>query len=266
MKKCMIRCLVFFLLFVGIGYLFFGGDTDALIGELIEQGETMDVLVTYDENNKQECDGLGVTHVPFGQVISTCGKSWLVMFWGEVITLKDDGGISGRISQVLEQDFQPVFIDHQVMNFPFHEAQAGSVYQLGDLLFVFVLQKNMNTPLLNLPFDVETEWGGVLVSGDQGAHWQSFLMYQNPMTEGGLVLRHNPVGMYVKQDQLFIDVSDAAGAGSGEGQLTRFTLSDDYKDWLVEGCYYLVPEVYEQEDGQWMLEASEYCLLSLENF
>jgi len=259
-------CLVFFLLFLGIGYFFFGGDTDALILELIEQGETMDVLVTYDKNNEQECDGLGVTHVPFGQVISTCGKFWFVTFWGEVITLKDDGGISGRISKALEQNLQPILTNIPVSNFPFHEAQAGSVYEWGELLFVFVLQKNMNTPLLNLPSDVETDWGGVLVSGDDGNHWQSFMMYQNPVTEDGFVLRHNPVGMFVEQDQLFIDVSDAGGAGSGEGQLTRFTLSNDYKDWLVEGCYYLVPEMYEQEGGRWLLEASLHCLfIPLEN-
>ena len=90
MKKCRIVCLVFFLLFLGIGYFFFGGDTDALILELIEQGETMDVLVTYDKNNEQECDGLGVTHVPFGQVISTCGKFWFVTFWGRWRNLRQD--------------------------------------------------------------------------------------------------------------------------------------------------------------------------------
>jgi len=262
MKKLTIGIILFLLLVAGAGYFFSGDDGDPLVRKLIEQGKTTDTLVTYDQNGQPQCDGLGVTHVPFGQIISTCGRSWYVTFWGTVITLKDDGGISGHISEAIAQDFQPVLLDRQVTNLPsdYYQAQAGSVYQFGDLFFVFVLQKNVNTPLLDLPADVQTKQSGVLVSGDKGAHWQSFLVYENPVMAGGLAFHVNPIGMFVKENRFFIDVEDGAGAGSGEGQLTRFVLSDDQTSWEIEGCYYYIQEVYDQVDGLWLLDPSDDCL------
>lgn len=242
---------------------------------IAERGLAKDVIVTYDASGRPECDGLGIMPVPFGTIVSTCGKTWFVTIWSQVITLRDDGDIPARLAtNIRENDAVAVKADPEsfgtsrpAMGLPagVEEAQIGDVYDLGidedALSFLFVLQKNMNTPLLELSQGTQTEWGGVLVSADDGAHWQSFLTYQNPTSEQGFVIRHNPVGMFVERGELFIDIADAAGAGSGEGHLTRFVLSNDHREWMVEGCYYMVPEVYfDEEDGRNKLSPSDACL------
>ncbi len=200
--------------------------------------------------------------VLFGSV--AVAAIWHSRALGTVAIVSKTDDLSDRLSQAIRVENQePVLLDdRKAEHLPegFDPAQGGPVYRLGDLLFGFVLQKNMNTPLLDLPAGVETDWGGVMVSGDDGAYWQSFLMYLNPKTNDGLVIRHNPVGLFVERGQLFVDVADAAGAGSGEGQLTRYVLSNDLKEWIVEGCYYLVPESYGGENGFHELQPSTNCL------
>lgn len=143
------------------------------------------------------------------------------------------------------------------------KAQVGSAYELGRgddaVLFLFVLQKNMNVPLLDLPANVETTWGGVLASTDDGASWQRFLSYENPKVELGAV-RGNPVGMFVDGGTLYVDVADALGAGSGEGNLTRFVLGADGTAWTSGGCYYYVQERYAPTKDT-TLSPSTNCLI-----
>lgn len=144
-----------------------------------------------------------------------------------------------------------------------NQAQVGAAYQLGrddeEVLFLFVLQKNMNVPLLDLPVSVETSWGGVLVSTDNGASWQRFLSYENPKVELGTV-RGNPVGMFVDGGTLYVDVADALGAGSGEGYMTRFALGTDGTSWTNGGCYYYVQENYAPVKDT-ALAASANCVI-----
>lgn len=117
--------------------------------------------------------------------------------------------------------------------------------QVGSLLFAFVEQPNMNLPvMLVLPEDAEIKWAGILISDDNGDTWKKFFTVENrpdaQATEG--FARVNVVGFFAKNDTLFVDVSDARGAGSGEGQLTRYQSTDNGKKWTEEGCYYFIPD------------------------
>jgi len=127
-------------------------------------------------------------------------------------------------------------------------AQIGAKYLIGAnddaIEFAFVLQKNMNVPLLNLPANKETTWGGVIARGAGQDGWTKFLAFENPRVEEVGTVRANPVGMFVENGKLYVDVADALGAGSGEGQMARFVLGADGKSWKSGGCWYYVPEKY----------------------
>ena len=144
-------------------------------------------------------------------------------------------------------------------------AQVGSAYRLGtgenSVLFAFVLQKNMNVPLLGLPEGTATAWGGVISSADGGQSWQRFLSYENPTVENLGTVRANPVGMFVEERRLYVDVADALGAGSGEGQVARFALSEDGTSWTNGGCWYYVPEIYAPVVNE-LLTTSTECVVT----
>jgi nitrogen fixation/metabolism regulation signal transduction histidine kinase len=128
--------------------------------------------------------------------------------------------------------------DKKVSNLPLGiiTGQAGDTFILDDILFAQIIQRNTNFSVL--PNDTELNWAGLLVSTDSGESWQKYYS----VFSGNV--KHNVVGLFTENKTLFIDVADANGAGSGEGNLTRLSSTNGGQTWSKENCYYLIPESY----------------------
>ncbi|MCK5123274.1 MAG: hypothetical protein KAQ87_03970 [Candidatus Pacebacteria bacterium] len=125
-------------------------------------------------------------------------------------------------------------------NYVFPE-QKGAIYKLENYIFQFINQRNLNTPL---PIsDNDIKWAGVLYSEDNGSSWSDFFVIDNPTDYNDNEVKYNPVGMFMKNNKLYLDISDDRGAGSGEGNLLRY-YTEDGEIWTRDSCLYLIPELY----------------------
>ncbi|MFA4814729.1 MAG: hypothetical protein WC924_00170 [Candidatus Gracilibacteria bacterium] len=134
----------------------------------------------------------------------------------------------------------------------FHPDQVTDFYSIGDLTFAMVSQPNTYTGLVSVR-DWEKEgniaWSGVLVKRPQ-TDWEIF--FQVPEDD------FNPVGFYLEEQQLVLDLADDNGAGSGEGALIRYVypfagVADELLyTWTKERCEgYYMPEIY--------VAGTDYC-------
>jgi len=117
-----------------------------------------------------------------------------------------------------------------------------------DVAFAFVQQPSMNIPLhgVNRNTFEQFAYTGVLFTRDGGKTWRSAFSVPPVMDESGIFVAYNPIGMQAKGGVYLLDVLDAAGAGSGEGQLVRFSTTDG-RFWTRVGCFYMVPETYDED-------------------
>ncbi len=125
-------------------------------------------------------------------------------------------------------------------NYVFPE-QKGETYKLENYIFQFIRQPNLNTPLSISSSDIK--YKGVLYSKNNGSSWSDFFVIDNPKDYNGNEVKYNPVGMFMKNNKLYLDISDDRGAGSGEGNLLRYYTKDG-KIWTRDSCLYLIPELY----------------------
>jgi len=141
-------------------------------------------------------------------------------------------------SRVAEQASITINTNKTVSNLPpdIITGQAGDVFALENILFVQIKQQNRNFSVSL--YDAELTWAGLLVSVDGGKSWQKYF------SVFGRNIIHNVVGLFTKNNTLYIDVADANGAGSGEGNLTRSSSKDGGQTWSMENCYYLIPKLY----------------------
>lgn len=124
-----------------------------------------------------------------------------------------------------------------------HPMQISDCFWLSDMRFAFVTEPNMN-------FDMQEvrKWeknGNVASSGllykFVKGNWQWLFHISKA--------RFNPVGLYLEDDRLVLDIADDSGAGSGEGRLLRysyaFKLPWELYEWQEENCeWYYIPEKY----------------------
>lgn len=127
--------------------------------------------------------------------------------------------------------------------------------KLNNDLFVLIEQPNMNYFFPSLGDQVN--WTGILLSTDNGTSWKKFFTVKDPIDTDaeargypGTKIRHNVVGLFINPGKLFVDVADARGAGSGEGNLTRLSTADGGKTWQKDPkCYYFNPMNYYEPAG-----------------
>lgn len=129
-----------------------------------------------------------------------------------------------------------------------HPEQITGYFSLGDLSFAFVSQPNSWTPLLEVrewEKEGNTAWSGVLVKQIKGP-WE--ILFVIPEED------FNPLALRLRDQDLLLDVVDDSGAGSGEGQLLRYTYpfkgvsEENLYKWVKEACDgYYVPETYTEE-------------------
>lgn len=127
----------------------------------------------------------------------------------------------------------------------FHKDQVTDFYSIGDVTFALVGQPNAWTAMESVRAWEEagnTAWSGVLVKSPK-ADWEIF--FQAPEDD------FNPVGLYLEEEQLVLELADDSGAGSGEGVLIRYVypfagVADELLNtWVKEECDgYYIPELY----------------------
>lgn len=127
----------------------------------------------------------------------------------------------------------------------FHPDQVVSYYSIGDATLALVSQPNAWTALTSVREWEEagnTAWSGILIKYPQSP-WEIF--FQAPEDD------FNPVGFYLEEEQLVLELADDSGAGSGEGALIRYVypfagvVDELLYTWTKEKCEgYYIPEMY----------------------
>lgn len=122
--------------------------------------------------------------------------------------------------------------------------QITACRKLGDKSFAFVTQPNSWNVLQEVrDWEAEgnTAWSGLLYK-EEGSEWEVF--FEIPEED------FNPLNLFLRDEDLVLDIVDDSGAGSGEGTLLRYaypfaSLDDHSGAWTKEKCdEYYVPESY----------------------
>jgi hypothetical protein len=123
----------------------------------------------------------------------------------------------------------------------------GGVFQIDSKLYAMAYEPNLNFPMARITIK-DIKWHGVLQSSDKGASWKKFFTIKDESDTSGQV-KYNPVGVFAENGQLYIDIVNDRGAGSGEGYLKRYGTKDDGKMFAMTGCFYFTPEEYYTNEG-----------------
>ena len=151
---------------------------------------------------------------------------------------------NANIADIIQEDKKIEYLaDFEFENLPNYvfPEQKGETYKLENYIFQFIRQPNLNTPLSISNSDIK--YKGVLYSKDNGLSWSDLFIIDNPINYNGDEVKYNPVGMFVNNNKLYLDISDDRGAGSGEGNLLRY-YTEDGEIWTRDTCLYLIPENY----------------------
>lgn len=130
-----------------------------------------------------------------------------------------------------------------------HEKQIKKYFHLNNLLFALVLRRTINFALPEIPRSFNTWFTGLLIADKNSKNWSKFLEIKDRV-EYSESTGNNPYYLWTDEGTLFLSVVDQNGAGSGEGIMKVFVLSDQ-NQWQLKGCYYY-------EGGTFMQEASGY--------
>ena len=132
-----------------------------------------------------------------------------------------------------------------------HPGQVLADMMIGDIRYVIAGQKNMNTPLLSMRADDEIEFAGIFASQGNGP-WVVLLDITHSYTASSLssylYVKPNVLDLFFQDGELYVDILDAGGAGSGEGNLLRLRYDEDAVEqsvvWEPVGEMYYVPETF----------------------
>lgn len=164
-----------------------------------------------------------------------------------------------KINQVLQAGNNIEEIEKQNLILPAHinEGQIKKYFKLGNLIFVLVLQGSMNIPL-ELPKKFTPSFTGILVAKQNEKHWTKLLEIKDRDLnnyEGST--SNNPYYLWSSNGKLFLSVVDSNGAGSGEGIMKIFSLSQN-ETWELTGCYYFGGNYRDSEmDGDYFAYSSQ---------
>ncbi len=263
-------------------------------------------------------DGIGLDHYLLAQGVFWCDFAWLFdenrFLWqmaGPTMTKETFSSLPGDtpvlraakmlaslqedaaegdtlIEKTLSSVDRPVrmLLDNEIVTLP--AQQLGSLYQFEDSEYIemlVVLQKNSTIPLVELPRDGMIPFAGIIGREPGDAVWTPLLDLTGSDVELSLPAgmgKMNVHAIFPLSGELFVDVIDDRGAGSGEGNLLRlhFVGQDpnrlwtydpnaliekwqwDEKTWRQdawsqEACFYFTPEEY--RGGSWNLTPSLEC-------
>ncbi len=123
--------------------------------------------------------------------------------------------------------------------------QIREAVTIGDHVYFLVMQPNLNFYFPELVGE-EIIWHGVLKKPVGSNKSEKFFTINNPVDpeDTKLKIKYNPIGVFEQDGDIYIDIVNDRGAGSGEGQLVRLVSSDGGVRWQKAGCYYYTPEKY----------------------
>ncbi len=113
-----------------------------------------------------------------------------------------------------------------------HTGQIKKYFKMENILFALVLRNSMNISL-TLPSDFTPQFSGVLVAKQGDSQWSKLIELRDVTKTD----KNNPYYLLNDNQKLSLTVVDQNGAGSGEGIMKVFALSDR-SNWELENCYY----------------------------
>ncbi|MDP3941957.1 MAG: hypothetical protein Q8Q49_06645, partial [bacterium] len=139
-----------------------------------------------------------------------------------------------HITQSLHNNFTIEEIDNPHLTLP-SDINAGQIekyFQIDNTLLALVLRGSMNVQI-TVPIDFTVTFAGVLVAQQGDSQWTKLIEIEN--TE--VTTRNNPYYLVVDNQKLLLTIVDQNGAGSSEGIMKVFALSET-SHWKLESCYY----------------------------
>lgn len=155
----------------------------------------------------------------------------LIQHFKKIDKLIQSGEFTSQISEAVSKDSTISEIENPNLTLP-SDVNAGQIkkyFKMDNLLFALVLRNNMNV-VLDLPTDFTPTFAGVLVANEGEKAWTVY----THIVDKSDVNKNNPYYLLVDSKKLLLTVVDAGGAGSGEGIMSVFDLSNKN----LEGCYY----------------------------
>lgn len=251
-------------------------------------------------------DGLGISPAPLGKIITWCDVSWYYGFGGMLVQTSGPALDPSMIDRYLSipndlhgntilreihrqfargtvpEDITPpeesrasFTISRDYGEQTIQVAQIAKVFRLGNAEYMYVSQKNMNTPVF-LNDGERIEFSGLLGRIMGEPYWTPLLDLTDAYrTNSGALLLEKPnvLSIFVSDDILYVDIVDAGGAGSGEGNILRLEFIGDIQDqvaktdaagapwntiqWHPVSCAYFIPETY--VTGSWDLPPTDGC-------
>lgn len=147
---------------------------------------------------------------------------------------KPTPSLAMQINQSLERGSAVAEIKDPGLALPsdIKSVQIQKYFKMDNILFALVLRNSMNV-VLSLPDGFIPSYAGVLVADQNETKWTKFAKIQDVDETN----KNNPYFLLVNNKKLLLTVVDQAGAGSGEGMMKVFALSET-SDWKLESCYY----------------------------
>lgn len=139
-----------------------------------------------------------------------------------------------QINQSLKNNVTIEEIANPKLTLP-SDINAGQIkkyFKMDNILFALILRNSMNVSL-SLPTDFISTFTGVLVAEQGDTQWSKILEIQDAKATN----KNNPYYLMVDNQKLLLTIVDQNGAGSGEGIMNVFALSET-NDWKLESCYY----------------------------
>lgn len=139
-----------------------------------------------------------------------------------------------QISQLLKKGTAVKEINNPNLTLP-SDIKAGQInkyFKIDNILFALVLRNSMNV-VLSLPTDFISTFAGVLVAKQGDTQWTKLIEIKDAKATD----KNNPYYLIVDNQKLLLTIVDQNGAGSGEGIMKVFALSET-NDWKLERCYY----------------------------
>jgi len=113
-----------------------------------------------------------------------------------------------------------------------NDNQIKKYFKIDTILLALVLRNSMNV-VLSLPADFAPTFVGVLAAEQGDTQWTKLIEVKDAEETN----KNNPYYLMVDKQKLLLTIVDQNGAGSGEGIMTVFALSET-GNWKLESCYY----------------------------
>lgn len=112
--------------------------------------------------------------------------------------------------------------------------QITKYFKMDDIQFALVLRNSMNIQQ-PVPIDFKPSFVGILVAGQNDKQWSKLLEVKD--IDVNVSSENNPYYLFIENEKLLLTIVDQNGAGSGEGNMKVFALSEKV-GWKLQGCYY----------------------------